>query len=163
MGLKWSNPRKICEGTKLVVEAPLPKDQAEAQEIWSLWKDHKEQIRTDGFKPNRFRDGPWKVVYFCDVTNDSFEETINGEELWHVDFNKKCTKWQRVITKLREQAVQIEEELMEAGYEEPEESTGTETSPNEDLDQEIAAAEKKLAELRLRKNQLPSETEEPTQ
>jgi hypothetical protein len=112
------------DSTKVVVNSQIPKDKAKAEELWNLWKLHKDLIKNDGFSIKKFG-AIWQIAYFHTITEDSFEKTTIGEDMWKAQFNKKIQRWSNVISKNREAAERLREEMLEDEIIEDEDITNT--------------------------------------
>lgn len=104
MGLKWSAPKSVKNDTLLVVNAALPENKAQKDELFNLWKFKKEGLKADGFQlgKNKFKDYRWEITYFHTITDTSREKTKAGVSVWKADFDRKCKKWQDVMDRVRE-------------------------------------------------------------
>ena len=126
MGLQWSKEKKLKENTLLVVNANMPPAKsAESEELWNLFRVHKEKIKQDGFsmKLNNYKgNNNWQVNYWHTIDANSFERNDEGKCLWQVEFDKKCGKWKKMLIKLRELSAAAEEDLMDNPSTAPEET-----------------------------------------
>jgi hypothetical protein len=117
MGLQWSKEKKLKENTLLVVNANMPPAKsAESEELWNLFRVHKEKIKQDGFsmKLNTYKgNNNWQVNYWHTIDANSFEKNDEGKCLWQVEFERKCAKWKKMLIKLRELSAAAEEDLMD--------------------------------------------------
>jgi len=111
MGLNWSAPKLVKEKTLYIVSAPFPIEKTRSEELWEIWKNHKEVAKSDGFSPNKYQ-GAWSISYFHNVNSNTFELTDEGETLWTREFKNKCAKWQKIIEKIREAKASITEDLL---------------------------------------------------
>jgi hypothetical protein len=111
MGVTWGKPRTVKEGTKVVVNAPLPQNKAQSDDLFTLYKNPKlkEQIKTDGFSlgKDNYRGGAWQLSYWHDVDDESYVKTKDGVPTWQADFQRKCLKWQNKIKQFNEAVAEV--------------------------------------------------------
>src|ERR1700753_2563991 len=104
MGLKWSKARSVKDNTLLVLNAPMPENKVQKDNLFTLWKSAqlKEQIKADGFRltKDNYRTNEWQVAYWHEVNDQSHVKTTNGIPTWQADFNRKCTKWEQKINQI---------------------------------------------------------------
>lgn len=79
----------------------FPEDQNEAKKLWDLWKNHKQDIKADGFNV-RLKKNKW-IIRYRTVNDKEANEIIKLENGKSVRYSKihfiiKCGKWQSVIS-----------------------------------------------------------------
>lgn len=97
-------------GKWMVASATIPGEYK--TEFWNMWNwqahengytktVYREKLKEDGFsiKKDKFSD-QWKINYFHEIVDDSFEREENGEQRWKNVFLKKISDWNRVLTSL---------------------------------------------------------------
>lgn len=106
MGINWSDGRKVTVKNEpfIVVSAAMPASKNETEELFTLWKNKKDDIRNDGFRigKNKYKNFAWEISYWHKITETSMEGSKSGAPLWRVEFNKKVLKWKMVMQKFKE-------------------------------------------------------------
>lgn len=106
MGVNWSDGRKVTVKNEpfIVVSAAMPASKNETEELFTLWKNKKDDIRNDGFRigKNKYKNFAWEISYWHKITETSMEGSKSGAPLWRVEFNKKVLKWKTVMQKFKE-------------------------------------------------------------
>jgi len=106
MGLEWSKPRIVKNGTTLVTNADMPGENTQ-KNIWNLWKVQKEEIKKDGLGVSKdTKTGEWRLVYFHLINENSYEKTTSGKDFWVIELEKKVKKWQKKMNEISEVLVE---------------------------------------------------------
>ena len=105
MGLQWSSPKQVKNGTLLVTSANFPDGEKASKEVWNLWNAHKTALKKEGFTVGKdtYNGNKWRISYFHEINDNTYEKTTTGKQMWNVDFEKKCRKWHTVLEKNKEQ------------------------------------------------------------
>lgn len=112
MGLEWSRPTSSKNGT-IIIEAEFPSNKTHKDYLWKLWKDHKSEIKNDGFV-TRKRNGRFIIIYYAKATENSHNYIQIGNTLkkqFLVDFETKFNKWQEIYKDMHSMTVLVEEGL----------------------------------------------------
>lgn len=94
MGVKWSLPRPVRNGASIMITTPFPNNSVLRTKLWNLWTQHKEDLKTDGFRVKKYNN-IWSISYFQDVVADSHER-IGSEPKYMIIFRELFAKWQKV-------------------------------------------------------------------
>jgi hypothetical protein len=103
MGLQWTKPKRVINGTKLVINAAISTDKsAENEALWSVWKAHKEKLKQDGFSIKKAQYGDqWSLSYWHTITDNTDEKSETGEPLWQVEFEDIYAKWVAIYNQMK--------------------------------------------------------------
>ena len=98
MGLTWSNAT-VKNGTLIVCNADFPTNDNLKNDVWNLWKEKKDELKSDGFSVSKDpKTNKWKLSYFHNVNETSYEKTVTGDHMWKFHFKTKVTKWESYIS-----------------------------------------------------------------
>ena len=95
MGIIWTQPKPISDGSKIMIKAQFPNTQILRSQLWNLWKRHKIALRNDGFSVSKYRD-VWYICYFETIKCDSYylRDTEDGRiPQYMIDFKIKHCTW----------------------------------------------------------------------
>lgn len=83
-------------------------------ELWNLWKQRKEDIKSDGFslKKDGYYGG-WKVTFFHKVDAQSKQKPVDGggKMNWRIDYDAKIAKWRAVVERMKEAGASADDDL----------------------------------------------------
>jgi hypothetical protein len=101
MGLTWSQ-HTVKNGDLIVCNSPFPTNDDLRNDVWDLWKNKKEELKADGFGIGKdMKTNAWKLSYFHNVTDTSYEKTVDKVHIWKHHFNQKLAKWESYINENR--------------------------------------------------------------
>ncbi len=102
MGLAWSNVT-VKNGNLIVCFTAFPTNDNLKNDIWNLWKAKKDELKEEGFGIGKDpKTGVWKINYFHNVTDTSYEKTIDGKHMWKHHFDAKLIKWEKYVNETKQ-------------------------------------------------------------
>jgi len=105
MGLSWTKPQKVKDNTLILTKARIPeKGQGASEEIWTIWRTKKEEVKKDGFglSKDKYYGGAWYVTYFHEIDSESLKkpEGGGGKMSWRIEFDEKVDKYKKIVENL---------------------------------------------------------------